>query len=802
MEGAIMRIRTLAPILVALPLVVMPAHAADDGRCEQALSKASTKFVAATFKSMQRCLMLKRGGKLGAGACNLSADSTGNRRTDAALGHAEGRLAQGLSACSDGTVAGMDFQSVCPNATSTAFGRDALVGCIADTHRKAVAAAVSVEFPQLSPNCGNGVIDAGEDCDPVANPTGCNTGERCVPAGAEDECTCVEQGSGTCGDGTIESGEACDPSAVPTGCPAGMTCGSDCTCSDQSGNQCEGTCSPACTAGQSCRCACASGTCGNGVRDPGEQCDPMANPSGCATGMICGEPGTAQQCTCFTQSGTCGNGILDPGEACDPALPNTCDPGEVCLSSGAMACTCGAPPSNCGNGLIEWGEQCDPAANPTGCAAGQTCAGRGSPRACTCVSGSPGGAFCGNGMIDPGEQCDPAASPTGCAANQTCSGQCTCSGASATCGNGTIDPGEQCDPAANPPGCPVGSTCSATCTCGGATTTTLPSGGGATLSFTTTVGTASCGGAGLNPAPPAPHSGQLFSDPAATSAITGGELGLGCLYIGGGNATSVPPDQIPDSSTEVLSVSGTSVSGNAGSGPSDCTLGAKSSQHCIGAMNNGASCTSDTQCQASLPGSCAPDAQCFFGPPLPIPNGGLSTCVLNVIKSDASGSTDPTTGSSNLSLPLFSRTYLTGNATAPCPRCSGGTCQGGAHKGMSCTPTGVLGTTLDCPPLPAQFLAPLDVTLSPLTTGTATMTSASGSFCPSQANAGAFGKTNARAIVETGKPAGSLTDGAPHNSVLASVFCIPQTGNIAIDIAADLPGPGAIGLNGTAHLTQ
>ena len=58
----------------------------------------------------------------------------------------------------------------------------------------------------------------------------------------------------------------------------------------------------------------------------------------------------------------------------------------------------------------------------------------------------------------------------------------------------------------------------------------------------------------------------------------------------------------------------------------------------------------------------------------------------------------------------------------------------------------------------------------------------------------------ARAVVETGKPAGPLTDGAPHTAVLASVFCIPQTGNIAIDISADIPGPGSIGLNGSVQL--
>jgi hypothetical protein len=49
-------------------------------------------------------------------------------------------------------------------------------------------------------------------------------------------------------------------------------------------------------------------------------------------------------------------------------------------------------------------------------------------------------------------------------------------------------------------------------------------------------------------------------------------------------------------------------------------------------------------------------------------------------------------------------------------------------------------------------------------------------------------------------PAGDISDGAPHNSNLAAVFCIPATGNAAVDGVADLPGPGAIGLNGNAQL--
>ena len=39
----------------------------------------------------------------------------------------------------------------------------------------------------------------------------------------------------------------------------------------------------------------------------------------------------------------------------------------------------------------------------------------------------------------------------------------------------------------------------------------------------------------------------------------------------------------------------------------------------------------------------------------------------------------------------------------------------------------------------------------------------------------------------------------PHNAVLGYSFCIPSTGNAAVDGVADLPGPGSLGLNGESQ---
>src|SRR5262249_20020651 len=99
----------------------------------------------------------------------------------------------------------------------------------------------------------------------------------------------------------------------------------------------------------------------------------------------------------------------------------------------------------------------------------------------------------------------------------------------------------------------------------------------------------------------------------------------------------------------------------------------------------------------------------------------------------------------------------------------------------------------------------IGINLSPLQTGTSTKNSPTGNFCPGQTNVsghlfGCFGATNCRNIRETGAPAGAVTIGTPASGKLASVFCIPGTGNGLVDASADLPGPGATALSGTFNV--
>jgi hypothetical protein len=347
--------------------------------------------------------------------------------------------------------------------------------------------------------------------------------------------------------------------------------------------------------------------------------------------------------------------------------------------------------------------------------------------------------------------------------------------------------------------CPTTTTTSTT-----TTTTTVPA--VPRLSFTTTVGSTSCGGpsfSGFTP-PQAPFSGEVRDSNNAKIA----DLGLGCLYIGGGNA-GTPANQIPDAAQSLFDLgSGNPVPlvASSGTGPQNCTKGAGPGTHCIGGSGGPIACTTDADCGTA--GSCALDANCYFGPPLPI-GGALPVCVLNAIDTDASGTATPSTGDSTVNIPLSSRVYLTANAISPCPRCISNVCdpawKDSANKpspnaGQPCTPVGTLATSLACGVPLEDFQGALPITLSPLTTGPASKTDATGFFCLSQQHAGAFHLPAGRTIIENGSPAGDLTDGNPHSSVLASVFCIPASLSSAINAVGDIPGPGAIGLVGDVQL--
>jgi len=331
---------------------------------------------------------------------------------------------------------------------------------------------------------------------------------------------------------------------------------------------------------------------------------------------------------------------------------------------------------------------------------------------------------------------------------------------------------------------------------------------------TSTAGTTFCGGGGFSTPANAPFTGDL-KDGTATH-IANSDLGKGCLYFGGGTNTAVPGGLLPSAASSILNITGGSTTltlGASTGAQTTCTKGVQATAHCGKAQTSCPAPGTQSTCPAL--DTCVADANCYFGPPLSLPNlsiQGISACVLNAVATDASGSVNTATGNTSVSLPLSTRVYLTGTAyddpSTPlpnleaCPRCISGTCNGGKRSGLSCTAVGPGKTSLDCPPTDAQFAAALSIGLS-LTTGTASNTIATGIFCPgppAQTHAGAFGKATARTITETGSPSGDLTDGLPHATTFASVFCVPKTNNALVDPSADLPGPGAISIAADTNL--
>jgi cysteine-rich repeat protein len=167
----------------------------------------------------------------------------------------------------------------------------------------------------------------------------------------------------------------------------------DCTTpGDEDGNGSVDCSDPACAASPACRPAC-----GNGKREPGEQCD---------DGNTVDGDGCDHNCTVTA----CGNAVIALDEVCDDG--NTID-GDGCDHD----CTI----TRCGNHVVTAGEQCDD---------GNTIDGDGCDHDCTITA-------CGNRIVTAGEACDDGNAIDG----DGCDHDCTIT----ACGNGIVTTGEACD---------------------------------------------------------------------------------------------------------------------------------------------------------------------------------------------------------------------------------------------------------------------------------------------------------------------------------------------------------------------
>ena len=210
------------------------------------------------------------------------------------------------------------------------------------------------DIQPVIPQCGNGLLEAGEYCDGMQGvPSSCVSwdGTREWETGGMPACSadcltvtigsCVEkthkvddpvETRPVCGNGRIENGEVCDKTAgVPSSCTAWDNAkkwggGGVPACSDDCTQIVAGTCVEELD----------EVTCGNGIREEGEVCDGMDGvPESCSAWddsvtWLSGAPECAQDCSGVTAGSCieekCGNGKLDEGEVCDGELgvPESC----------------------------------------------------------------------------------------------------------------------------------------------------------------------------------------------------------------------------------------------------------------------------------------------------------------------------------------------------------------------------------------------------------------------------------------------------------------------------------------------
>jgi cysteine-rich repeat protein len=185
--------------------------------------------------------------------------------------------------------------------------------------------------------CGNGRVEAGEQCD-EGPANGEPTAGRC-----RFDCTAPR-----CGDGIVDTGEGCDDgegnsdvwrgacrtTCVPASCGDGVV---------DPGEECDDGADNEDTAAEACRTWCRWPSCGDGVRDAGEACDDGPANSDTAP----------DSCRTNCRAAGCGDGAIDTGEECDDGARNADDVASACRSG------CRLP--ICGDGVIDLGEECDDA---------------------------------------------------------------------------------------------------------------------------------------------------------------------------------------------------------------------------------------------------------------------------------------------------------------------------------------------------------------------------------------------------------------------------------------------------------
>ncbi len=463
--------------------------------------------------------------------------------------------------------------------------------------------------------CGDGKVSTGETCDTAipagqtgACPTSCTAPDAChtsTLSGSACTTQCVVAAiTPCCGNGTVDSGENCDTAIAagqPGACPTSCTAPDACHTSTLSGS--------ACTA--KCVVTTITPCCGNGIVEAGENCDKAITsgagacptsctaPDACHTSTLSGSACTAN-CVVTTITPCCGNGIVEAGENCDKAIisgtgacPTSCNDNNVCttdtLSGSAADCSakCTFTPivPCCGNGITENGETCDGNC-PTSCNDNNACTTdtlTGSAALCnvTCTHTAITACVNGDGCC-----------PTGC--NRNNDTDCNC-----TCGNGVVETacGETCDGNC-PTSCDDSNACTIDTMTGSAST--------CNVKCTHTAITACVNGDGCCPAGCTPcNDSDCKTSVCGDGCVSGGETCDSKIAAGQPGACPTSCDDGNVCTTDILT--GSASNCNAACTHSSVTNGT--------ACNDGNACTQTDTCQSGIctgsnPVVCTASDQC------------------------------------------------------------------------------------------------------------------------------------------------------------------------------------------------
>jgi cysteine-rich repeat protein len=307
--------------------------------------------------------------------------------------------------------------------------------------------------------CGNGVVDAGEECDfgglcdggdfngsfwtDMGSAATCVSGGGVAQPKDGDGCS-AQCKTEFCGDGIIQErgadnqqgtadDEQCDNGSICSDNPE-KQCRIDAECGN--GNTCEYN------AAVSARC---STSCKGGGPGHGAPYRPSAPPpSQQSSASIAPAPSKQEE-------PSCGNGVVEGDEECDAASENSdtkpstcrtncknpscgdfvvdaeeqCDRGNGNSNLLADSCRLDCRYPHCGDGVLDSNEQCD---------GGISCLS-------TCIFAATQ-TRCGNGVIEDAEQCDDGNYVSGDGCSIFCQNEQL---SKATCGNGIVEDGEECD---------------------------------------------------------------------------------------------------------------------------------------------------------------------------------------------------------------------------------------------------------------------------------------------------------------------------------------------------------------------